>query len=296
MNHLLAGFPGAELAILAMALAWGATLGSFINVVVHRVPRGRSVVGGASRCPACGAPILPRDNIPVLGWLLLRGRCRACAAAISSRYPLVEAACGGIAAAVAAVEVLGGGRSLPWLGTNGWPGVDRLLMHGDFRLLASWALHTGVLLTIVAWSLLGTSHRVSTVSACVAILIVVAAVVAGPAIGPPGIRLDGARWPDEPRAAAGAAAAVGILVGWWAGGIAGGLNDRCSLALLGAAVGWQTVTIVAVVTIAVRIVVGRRSQAEGPWDPLPGIATAAVVAWEPLRRAIMLSWSAQGLG
>ena len=69
----------------------GLLVGSFLNVVVWRVPRGESIVTPGSHCPACGEPVRPRDNIPVLGWLLLRGRCRDCSAPISVRYPLVEA-------------------------------------------------------------------------------------------------------------------------------------------------------------------------------------------------------------
>lgn len=69
----------------------GLMIGSFLNVVVWRVPRGESVVRPPSACPSCGTAIRPRDNVPVLGWLLLRGRCRDCRSTISARYPLVEA-------------------------------------------------------------------------------------------------------------------------------------------------------------------------------------------------------------
>jgi leader peptidase (prepilin peptidase)/N-methyltransferase len=75
---------------LAAALL-GLLVGSFLNVVVHRVPRGESVVSPPSACPGCGARITARDNVPVLSWLLLRGRCRGCGTGISARYPLVEA-------------------------------------------------------------------------------------------------------------------------------------------------------------------------------------------------------------
>lgn len=71
----------------------GLLIGSFLNVVVHRVPAGLSVVSPPSSCPACSHAVRPRDNIPVLSWLLLRGRCRDCAEPISMRYPLVEAGC-----------------------------------------------------------------------------------------------------------------------------------------------------------------------------------------------------------
>jgi leader peptidase (prepilin peptidase)/N-methyltransferase len=68
----------------------GLLIGSFLNVVIHRVPRGESVVRPPSACPACGTEIRPRDNVPVVSWLLLRGRCRSCGEPISPRYPLVE--------------------------------------------------------------------------------------------------------------------------------------------------------------------------------------------------------------
>jgi leader peptidase (prepilin peptidase)/N-methyltransferase len=80
------------LAPAAAAGLAGLAAGSFANVVIHRVPRRESVVRPGSRCPACGRPIAWHDNVPVVGWLLLRGRCRRCLAAISPRYPAVELA------------------------------------------------------------------------------------------------------------------------------------------------------------------------------------------------------------
>jgi leader peptidase (prepilin peptidase)/N-methyltransferase len=70
---------------------FGAGIGSFLNVVIWRVPRGESIVSPPSACPACGHRIRRRDNVPLVSWLVLRGRCRDCAAPISRRYPLVEA-------------------------------------------------------------------------------------------------------------------------------------------------------------------------------------------------------------
>ncbi|HXB16278.1 MAG TPA: prepilin peptidase [Solirubrobacteraceae bacterium] len=72
----------------------GAIVGSFLNVVVHRLPRKESLITPASHCPRCGTPVKPYDNIPVLSWLLLRGHCRSCGEPISVRYPLVELATG----------------------------------------------------------------------------------------------------------------------------------------------------------------------------------------------------------
>jgi leader peptidase (prepilin peptidase) / N-methyltransferase len=79
----------------------GLVVGSFLNVVIHRVPLRRSVVWPASHCPACGEPIKPLDNVPLLSYALLQGRCRNCKARISARYPLVEALTGVLFAAAA---------------------------------------------------------------------------------------------------------------------------------------------------------------------------------------------------
>ncbi|WP_328335017.1 prepilin peptidase [Kribbella sp. NBC_00382] len=92
--------------IVVLALLLGVAVGSFLNVVIHRVPRHESIVRPASRCPHCGTPIRSRHNLPVVGWLILRGRCADCGTPISVRYPLVELGTGLLFAALA------------WLGTR----------------------------------------------------------------------------------------------------------------------------------------------------------------------------------
>src|SRR5277367_6356304 len=84
----------------ALAFWWGAVWGSFVNVVVYRVPLDMSVVRPGSHCPGCGAPVAAYDNIPILSWLLLRGRARCCKVRISPRYLVVEALSGLIALAI----------------------------------------------------------------------------------------------------------------------------------------------------------------------------------------------------
>jgi len=81
-----------ELLLVVYAALVGLVVGSYLNVVVHRLPRGASTVLPRSRCPYCGGAVLARDNLPVVSWLVLRGRCRWCSAPISWRYPVVEAA------------------------------------------------------------------------------------------------------------------------------------------------------------------------------------------------------------
>ena len=87
-------------AAVACAAVWGAVWGSFFNVVIGRVPRGESIVRPPSRCLSCGAPVRAWDNIPILSYALLRGRCRNCHARFSLRYPLVELLTAVLAAAI----------------------------------------------------------------------------------------------------------------------------------------------------------------------------------------------------
>ena len=79
------------LLLVGLCALLGLMVGSFLNVVIHRVPAGESVVAPRSRCPQCGTELANRDNIPVFSWLVLRGKCRTCGTPISKRYPLVEA-------------------------------------------------------------------------------------------------------------------------------------------------------------------------------------------------------------
>lgn len=111
----------------------GLLVGSFLNVVIWRVPRGESIAHPPSHCPGCGHPIRPRDNIPVLSWLLLRGRCRDCQTPISWRYPAVEAATAlafGITGAWVGLQVL----LLPMLWFVG-SGIALLLIDIDVKRL-----------------------------------------------------------------------------------------------------------------------------------------------------------------
>lgn len=120
---MLAEFPYWFLALVAIPL--GLAFGSFLNVVIYRLPRGESVVHPGSRCPGCGKPIRGFDNIPVFSWLLLRGRSRCCKTKISPRYPLVE--------------LLGG--------LSGWASLQKVLEDApaDASLVASAALFAAYL-------------------------------------------------------------------------------------------------------------------------------------------------------
>src|SRR5689334_16339333 len=121
------------LLVLAFTIL-GSCLGSFLNVCVYRIPRGMSLLRPRSRCPHCGYAILARHNIPVVGWLVLRGRCRECRRAISPRYPAVELAVGLLMALPYLIAVF-------YYGGDPWEriGADRVLR----LLVASW-LATGL--------------------------------------------------------------------------------------------------------------------------------------------------------
>lgn len=98
--------PAADNLLMGVVLAGvgGLVIGSFLNVVAYRLPRHESLVSPGSRCPGCHTPIKPYDNLPVLGWLLLHGRCRSCQEPISARYPLVEALTAALAVSVVVVR------------------------------------------------------------------------------------------------------------------------------------------------------------------------------------------------
>lgn len=99
---------------VALLFAAGAIIGSFLNVVIYRMPRGRSIVRPPSACPECGARVRPWDNVPVVSYLLLRGRCRDCGARISVRYPIVEIVSGLIPVVLYASFGIGNELAVYW--------------------------------------------------------------------------------------------------------------------------------------------------------------------------------------
>lgn len=264
--------PWAEGVAILFGFAWGAMLGSFLNVVVHRVPRGESVIVRGSRCPQCGHAIRAADNVPVLGWLRLGGRCRDCQAPIAADYAVVEAGCGLVVAVLAATHLAAGGRWLPRLAAGYPSGIDRIL-RGDWRLLMACGLHAAVVLTIVAWSLLERrGWRASSRSLLVTLVAAILLIALVPAVGPAGLLPAGGDWPPgaEWRRAL-AAAAAGSLAGWLAGRACRSRAAVLGLPLAGSVLGWQSLTIVAVVTIIVD-----RATSRGPW--LAGLVLAALTA------------------
>jgi len=104
---------GMQCVIAVWIFVLGSCFGSFLNVVIYRLPAGMSLGKPKSRCPRCETQLAARDNVPVLGWLILRGKCRYCGLPISARYPIIEAVCGGVFLTLLFTELLSGAANLP---------------------------------------------------------------------------------------------------------------------------------------------------------------------------------------
>lgn len=117
---------------MGVGVSLGLAFGSFLNVVIYRLPRGENLAFPASHCPSCGKPIRAFDNLPLLGWLLLRGRARCCKAPIAARYPLVELLGGLLGGALIQVNIL----TLP---------LETPLWQGGLLFLAQLALGLGLI-------------------------------------------------------------------------------------------------------------------------------------------------------
>jgi leader peptidase (prepilin peptidase) / N-methyltransferase len=142
--------------LIAATVVLGLAVGSFLNVVIHRVPRGESIVAPRSHCPCCNTLIAPQHNIPVVSWVLLRGRCAECAEPISVRYPLVELGTAAMFAAVTAqVAHLHDLAALPAYLFFAAVGIALSAIDLDVRRLPNAIVHPaylvlGVLLTVGA--------------------------------------------------------------------------------------------------------------------------------------------------
>jgi leader peptidase (prepilin peptidase)/N-methyltransferase len=151
----------AQSAIFAALL--GACVGSFLNVVAWRIPRRESIVVPPSHCPRCGTTLAWHENLPVLGWLLVRGRCRHCRAPISVRYPLVELLTAGLWVAMLLARTAAMGSPPPWLLiAAGWLLASWLLplvlIDCDLLWLPEPLCRWGLLLGLLVTGLLGASQ------------------------------------------------------------------------------------------------------------------------------------------
>jgi leader peptidase (prepilin peptidase)/N-methyltransferase len=204
------------------ALVVGLVVGSFANVVIHRLPQGRSVVRPGSACPGCGSPIRWWDNIPVLSWIALRARCRRCGIHISARYPLVELANG--------LLYLAAARSLP-------PGA---------QAVATMAFVTALLVL----SLIDLDHHL--LPDAITLPFIAIGVLASLLPGPPSPL-------ESALSAAGgflAFAAIARAAEWHYGEEALGQGDWKMAAMLGAFLGWRALLVTVFFACLVGAVVG----------------------------------------
>jgi leader peptidase (prepilin peptidase)/N-methyltransferase len=132
----------------ALFAVLGLVVGSFLTVLIHRVPRRESIVRPGSRCPACGTPLRPIDNVPVFSYLLLRGRCRACGEPISISYPLVELGSAAlfVSASLVYEDLFRAGLIAPFLGLL----LAIAVIDGRFRIVPNRIVYPAVLLFATA--------------------------------------------------------------------------------------------------------------------------------------------------
>ncbi len=263
--------------LAALALLWGACIGSFANVCIHRLPRGISVVRPRSRCPACGAPIAWYDNIPLLSWLVLRRRCRACGGPIAVRYAAVEL--------LTAVLFL-----LIWL-RYGW----------DLRTPVYWLMATGLVIgSFIDLEFMILPDRLT-----------VGGMLAGPLLSALVPALHG-----RETAYAGFSASVGGLcfgaLFLWAVALAGtwafrkeamGMGDVKLLGALGALLGWKAVLFVVMgasvagAAVGLTLVAGRHKTMASriPFGPFLALAALVWILWGAGWWQAYAAWLARSL-
>lgn len=140
--------------VMLMFLAAGASIGSFLNVVIYRLPRGRPLLWPPSACASCGTRLKGKDNLPVIAWLTLGGKCRYCASSISARYPIVEAI---VAAAFVLFyyrELMSGGQNLPVRLPNFYNGIVWILLYTKWDLVTIYLFHMLLLCVLLTWGMI----------------------------------------------------------------------------------------------------------------------------------------------
>ncbi len=286
--------------LLLWVFAVGGAVGSFLNVVVYRLPRGISLTWPGSHCPACKRPIRPRDNLPILGWFLLRGRCRDCKAKIAFRYPLVEAITAAAFLAVGLVEGLSGGANLPQqLG----PSAEAMSVPhlGETELIVLVSYHLVLLCTLLAAGFIEyDGHRLPLRLMLPALVVGAVAPLAWPEIRPVPV-YDGLSGWIAGLSDGAAGVAVGALLGfaaWYVSGASRGVpllrrssgteaprRDRLGLVLgpacVGLFLGWQAAAVLGLLAVLMHLAataLGRKWPAARRPFPTLGLA-AATLAW-----------------
>lgn len=241
------------LPVVAVYAIFGLLVGSFLNVVIARVPEGRSLIRPGSACPRCGAPIAWYDNVPIVSFLVLRGRCRACGTAISWRYPLVEAATAGLFAAA---------------GLAFGPGLEG-------------GVAAALLAALLAITVIDLDHQI--IPDVISLPGIVAGFLANLATG----RVPWVESLIGALVGAGLFIVIAVVGSWWAGQEAMGGGDIKLAAMLGAFLGWKVLaisvflsTVVGGILSAVFMTVGIRGRRDPiPFGPFLAVGGAASLFW-----------------
>ncbi len=248
-----------ETLVAVWFFVFGSMVGSFINVVVWRMPRGVSVVSRGSACPYCQARIRLADNIPVFGWIKLGGRCRVCRLPISPRYPIVEAVFGLVFLLMFFVELQSAGANLPGGQRYISRGILQVIVSTKWDLILIYVFHMTLLVMLMTWSLMawdGSRIPVKTVS--FALLVGFAVPWFFPYVHPVPWIDDADQWFTEfPWLQRTVTAFLGLACGFIIGsllqamldgtaspGSRDGLAVTVALATIGLFTGWQLVTYV----------------------------------------------------
>ncbi len=269
--------------------AIGGAVGSFLNVVVYRLPAGMSLSHPGSHCPQCKRPIRWHDNVPVFGWLILRGRCRDCRARIPIRYPLVEGLVAAIFFTVAIAEGASGGANLPVRPLPVGDGVIYpALSSGELAGLVGW--HLLLLCTLVASALIDRDgQRVPARLFLPGLLVGLAGSAIWPHLHPQAAAVFAAR-PSAGILDGLAGLALGAVLGAAGGWLLdrpAGLAKAWSAGLVGLYLGWQPAAVIVLAAIVCRAILRVLERIAG------GRRTVGVDAWMAAWALVWISgWAA----
>lgn len=311
----------------AMSALWfialGATIGSFLNVVVYRLPRGESVMFRRSHCPKCGTNIKGRDNVPIFGWLMLSGHCRSCHASISARYPIVELTSAIIFLMLFFVELISGGINIPIREPNSYRGVVWILLYTKWDLLGLYLYHCLGLSILLTYALIDFDRQRVGLSAKVATAIMlIAPTLVWPHFHPVPVWVASSDWLPVPWLEPAMQCLVGGLMGVALGAfvklsvgskkpdLASPVQIYSSLAIVGVTLGWQAVVSVTLIALLMRLVVLALTHRQFTFHPFTLLVLAASVThliswrwssetlspWWPSHTTTPLGWVAVAVG
>lgn len=273
----------------------GACVGSFLNVVIYRVPLGISTLVKASHCPSCSQKIHSKDNSPLIGWLRLGGKCRNCDLPISARYPIVELTIGLLFLLLYYVQLISGGMNLAGRNAPSYAGVLWILFYTKWPLVWLYVYHCVLFCTVFAWSMIRfDGQKVPRASLALMLGLFFAVPFLKSSVQPYPVGIDGAYY--STLAHAGVISAAGLVAALAVSGLLSLLKDRIPPTdlgvwlLLGTALGWQAVVGTACLLLIAcglhRLVCGpglfSGDRAHWAWLVLPCVAVVHHCLWKAI--------------